>query len=193
MKTEVMYYGKDEALPELVRAETADLGPVKFVFGAVRTGEAGNVIPAHAELRASVRTSSVELWAQLPDIVCRLARQVVEGTGADGDVDYIPGIPPVRNDEHVTEVVAAGLAEALAGHEVVEAPQSWGADDFAWDTQLVPGTYVRLGTHDPDDQGPRLDLHAGHFDVDERSIAVGVRMMVAAAHQLLTWSDDGPR
>jgi hypothetical protein len=37
---------------------------------------------------------------------------------------------------------------------------------------------VRLGVHDPDSGGPRLDLHAGHFDVDERSIAVGIRLAI---------------
>ena len=45
----------------------------------------------------------------------------------------------------------------------------------------VPGTYVRLGVRDP--VGPTLDLHAGHFDVDERSIALGVRLLVAAVHE----------
>jgi amidohydrolase len=172
-------------LPALVQAELADVGPVKFVFGAVRSGDAGNVIPAHAELRASVRTPSLDVWSLLPDLVERLARQVVAGTGAEVQLDYVHGIPPVRNDERVTDLVADAIAEELAGHEVVEAPQSWGGDDFAWYTQLVPGTYVRLGTHDPDDPGPRLDLHAGHFDVDERAIGVGVRFLVAATQRLL--------
>jgi amidohydrolase len=47
----------------------------------------------------------------------------------------------------------------------------------------VPGTYVRLGVHDAERGGPRLDLHAGRFDVDERSIAVGVRMIVATVRE----------
>ena len=59
--------------------------------------------------------------------------------------------------------------------------QSWGGDDFAWFTREVPGTYVRLGVRDP--AGPTLDLHAGHFDVDERSIALGVRLLVGTVHE----------
>ncbi len=180
-------------LPPLVQAELADVGPLKFVFGAVHAGDAGNVIPAHAELRASVRTPSLEVWSLLPEAVERLARQVVDGTGAEVALDYVHGIPPVRNDEQVTDLVAEAVALELAGHPVVEAPQSWGGDDFAWYTRLVPGTYVRLGTHDPDDPGPRLDLHAGHFDVDERAIAVGVRLLVAATHRLLARPPQGDR
>ncbi|MDH3705811.1 MAG: hypothetical protein OES57_07065, partial [Acidimicrobiia bacterium] len=68
---------------------------------------------------------------------------------------------------------------------VTDAVQSWGGDDFAWYLRQVPGCYVRLGTHDPADVGPRLDLHAGHFDVDERAIAVGVRVLVATVDRHL--------
>ena len=57
--------------------------------------------------------------------------------------------------------------------------QSAGGDDFAWYAERVPSTYVRLGVHDPASTGPRRDLHASTFDVDERAIAVGVRVLVA--------------
>ena len=50
-----------------------------------------------------------------------------------------------------------------------------------WFTREIPGTYVRLGVRDP--VGPTLDLHAGHFDVDERAIALGVRLLVGAVHE----------
>jgi amidohydrolase len=37
---------------------------------------------------------------------------------------------------------------------------------------------VRLGVHDPASREPRLDLHSGRFDVDDRAIAIGVRVLV---------------
>lgn len=172
-------------LPPLVAAAVADVAAVKVVFGSVHSGDAGNVIPSHAELRASVRTPSVEGWTLLPGIVERSIHEVLADTGADVEIEYVHGIPPVRNDPAVTDAVAAAIAGELAGHQVVEAPQSWGGDDFAWYTQLVPGTYVRLGTHDPSGDGPRLDIHSGRFDVDERAIPIGVRLLVASAHRLL--------
>ena len=45
----------------------------------------------------------------------------------------------------------------------------------------MPGTYVRLGVRSPD--GPTLDLHAGHFDVDERAISIGVRLLAATVER----------
>jgi len=39
--------------------------------------------------------------------------------------------------------------------------------------------------HDPATGDPVLDLHAGHFDVDERAIGVGVRVLAGAALRVL--------
>ena len=73
------------------------------------------------------------------------------------------------------------VAVILPDECVDEVEQSWGGDDFAWFTREVPGTYVRLGVRDPD--GPTLDLHAGHFDIDERAIAIGVQLLAATVEQ----------
>ena len=75
----------------------------------------------------------------------------------------------------------AAAAAALGASCVEEVQQSWGGDDFAWFTREVPGAYVRLGVRDP--HGPTLDLHAGHFDVDERSIAIGVQLLTATVER----------
>ena len=49
----------------------------------------------------------------------------------------------------------------------------------------MPGSYARLGVHDPAHPGPRLDLHAGTFDVDERAIGHGVRVLALTAVAML--------
>ena len=49
-----------------------------------------------------------------------------------------------------------------------------------------PSTYARLGVHDPASTEPRRDLHASTFDVDERAIAIGVRVLVHATLAALT-------
>jgi metal-dependent amidase/aminoacylase/carboxypeptidase family protein len=59
--------------------------------------------------------------------------------------------------------------------------QSLGGDSYAWYLQRIPGTYARLGVHDPDRHGPRLDLHSADFDLDERAIGVGARLLALTA------------
>lgn len=160
--------------------------PVRLVFGAVHAGEAANVIPAHAELRASIRTPLVSLWDELPAVVEEQLLRLVADSGATCALRYTRGVPPVHNDATAIDEVRRGVVATLGDAAITEASQSWGGDDFAWYTQRVPSAYVRLGTHDPAEGGPRLDLHAGHFDVDERAIAVGVRVLVAAVEQHLS-------
>ncbi len=173
-------------LPGRVAARVAQLdtdhvSPVKVVFGSVNAGDAANVIPTQCVLKASIRTPSLPVWNELPTVVEHEIRALVEGSGAALDLDYTHGVPPVVNDAHVTGVVGAAAALAFGPDATRDVEQSWGGDDFAWFTREVAGTYVRLGVHDP--LGPTLDLHAGHFDVDERSISIGVRLLSATVER----------
>jgi amidohydrolase len=181
-------------LPGRVAAAVAYLDPdhatlVKVVFGALHAGDAANVIPTHGVLKASIRTPSLAVWDALPDVFDRELRTIVAGSGAQVELDYTHGVPPVVNDRTVTEIVGEAATAEFGATCVAEVQQSWGGDDFAWFTREVPGTYVRLGVRDPD--GPTLDLHAGHFDVDERSIAIGVQLLTATVERFFAGQPDG--
>lgn len=170
-------------LPGRVGEIIGDPTRVKFVFGAIHAGDAANVIPAHCELRASVRTPEIEVWESLPAAVEKALTEALAGSGANWELDYTQGVPPVLNDHDLTELIRRAATAELGTDAITPAIQSWGGDDFAWYTRQLSATYVRLGVHDPDSTAPKLDLHAGHFDVDERAIAIGVRLVVAAVHQ----------
>ena len=170
-------------LPARVAARLDEPHLLKLVFGAVHAGDAANVIPTHCELKASIRTPSLSTWETLPKIVQRELADLLADTGANYELDYTHGVPPVVNDHAVTEVVRRAATTEFGTDAVVSVEQSWGGDDFAWYTRDVPGTYVRLGVHDRDASNAQLDLHAGHFDVDERAIAVGVRLLVTTVRE----------
>ena len=93
--------------------------------------------------------------------------------GIARQLDQSGGNHLAAEPEPVLEPTTLGLLAAVE--------QSWGGDDFAWFTREIPGTYARLGVRDPD--GPTLDLHAGLFDVDERAIGIGVRLLVETVRQ----------
>ena len=163
-------------------AELLGSSDVRVVFGAIRAGDAANAIPTDCEIRASIRTPSNDVWDKLPDAFERALEDVLTDTGAEHRLDYTHGVPPVANDPQLTDVVGRAAVDEFGEQAVAAVAQSWGGDDFAWYTREVPGSYVRLGVHDPADP-VRLDLHAGLFDVDERSIPIGVRLLVATVHE----------
>lgn len=158
---------------------------VSVVFGAVHAGAAANVIPSSAVLRGSFRTPHRTAWASAEKAVRTAIAGILEaediGSAPDWSLEYVPGLPPVVNDAGTTEL-ARGVVSRLLGPEAVAGtPQSMGGDSFAWYTEQVPGTYLRLGTHDPESAGPRLDLHSATFDVDERAIALGATVLAGCA------------
>jgi len=168
-------------LPMRVRDALLSPDDAKVVFGSVQAGDAANVIPSHCLLRASVRTPSHDVWDSLPDLIDGALRDLLLDTGAELTLDYTHGVPPVVNDPALIATVEAAAKGELGEEAITPAIQSWGGDDFAWFGRHCEAAYVRLGVHDPASNGPRLDLHAGHFDVDERAIAVGVRVLTSVA------------
>jgi metal-dependent amidase/aminoacylase/carboxypeptidase family protein len=90
----------------------------------------------------------------------------------------VRGLPPVINDPRAVALMRAAALGTVSNDRVVLTPQSMGGEDFGWFAEVVPIALARLGTHGG---GPPLDLHRGTFDVDERAIGVGVRMMARTA------------
>jgi metal-dependent amidase/aminoacylase/carboxypeptidase family protein len=84
----------------------------------------------------------------------------------------------VRAPRSRTPAGAAGAA--LGPDRVVEADISMGGEDFAFYLEQVPGSMIRLGVGIPGSE-TKLDIHQSTFDIDERAIGYGVRIMVHTA------------
>lgn len=172
-------------LPDRVRGHLGADVPLKLVFGSVRAGDAPNVIPSRATLKAVVRTTSEAVWSALPGVLDDALADIVADDRVTATVAHTRGVPPVVNDPVAVAVAERTVVRTWGAEAVEPAPQSWGGDDFAWYTQRVPGAYLRLGTHDPSSAEPMLDLHAGLFDVDERAIDIGVELLVGIVEEEL--------
>ncbi|MGH3729829.1 MAG: amidohydrolase [Micromonosporaceae bacterium] len=172
-------------VPALLSRRIDPRAAVSIVFGAVHAGQAANAIPQEGYARATVRVLDRTAWQEVPDLLRQLVSDAVAGTGAHADVEYTRGVPPVVNDRMATATIAGAAAAALGGDRVVESPVSMGGEDFAWYLEEIPGAMARLGVGRP---GEELDLHQGSFDIDERAIGYGVRVMV---HTALAALDNG--
>jgi amidohydrolase len=151
----------------------------RMVFGAVHAGAAANVIPARAELAGSLRTPDVAAWKEAPAALTEALEVILGDSGATWEVTHVRGVPPVVNDEWAARTAARCVRNLLGEEALVETEHSWGGDSFGWMTGEAPGAFLRLGTHNPE-RGDMLDLHHSRFDVDERVILIGVRLLVRA-------------
>jgi amidohydrolase len=151
---------------------------LSLVFGAVHAGVAANAIPQQGSAAGTVRVLDREAWQIAPELITRLVHEVVAPTGATAEVEYTRGVPPVVNEERSVGMLRTAATTAIGPHSVADTPQSMGGEDFSWYLEHVPGAMARLGVGRP---GESLDLHQGTFDVDERAIAHGVRLLAHAA------------
>ncbi|MFG1869005.1 amidohydrolase [Micromonospora arborensis] len=154
--------------------------PVSLVWGAVHAGEAFNTIPVEGTVRGTVRSLSREGWHEAGAIIAKVVSDLVAGSGADVEVRYAEGFPPVINDPGATALIATAAARALGVGQVVEAPVSMGSEDFSFYLERVPGAMIRLGVTGPGVTDP-YDTHQSGFDVDERAIECGVRVLAHTA------------
>jgi metal-dependent amidase/aminoacylase/carboxypeptidase family protein len=125
-----------------------------------------------------VRVLDREAWTGAEELLRSLVQRVAATTGAEVDVDYVRGVPPVVNDPRSVALLRNAAIETVGNENLLLSPQSMGGEDFGWFADVMPIALARLGTHGG---GPPLDLHRGTFDVDERAIAVGVRLLARAA------------
>lgn len=169
-------------LPLLVQHRADPRDPVALVFGTITGGTAENVIPTSIDVAGTVRMFDAELWRGMPPLIEKLVAEITAPLGATASVDYQRGAPPVVNDARVVDIVQRAAGRVLGPDGLLPTEQSLGAEDFAWFLEEIPGALIRLGAATP---GRTVDLHAADFDIDERSIAIGMLVGAAALLELL--------
>lgn len=161
-------------LPGLLSRRIDPRTSTVMVWGAVSAGKAPNAIPQTGMLTGTVRTGDHATWSLLEPMVHEIVDGLLAPTGVRYQLNYRRGVPPVVNDEHSTRIFEDAI-RALGPDALADTIQSGGGEDFSWYLEEVPGAMARLGVWSG--HGEQLDLHQPTFDIDERALAVGVRVL----------------
>jgi amidohydrolase len=117
-------------------------------------------------------------WEVVPPLLAAAVREVAAPYGVEVEILHDRGVPPVVNDAGAVAQLAAAAAR-ISADAACDTEQSLGGEDFGWFLEKVPGALARLGVGGPSVEP--VDLHQPTFDVDERCIAVGVRLLTGVA------------
>lgn len=161
-------------LPGLLSRRIDPRTSTVMVWGAVSAGKAPNAIPQTGMLTGTIRTGDHATWSLLEPMVREIVDGLLAPTGVRYQLNYKRGVPPVVNDEQSTRMFEDAI-RALGPDALADTPQSGGGEDFSWYLEEVPGAMARLGVWSG--HGEQLDLHQPTFDIDERALAVGVRVL----------------
>ncbi len=171
-------------LPGMLSRRVDPRSGTVLVWGAVQAGRAANTVPQDGVLRGTLRTAEREVWAELEPLVHELVTALLAPTGAGFELSHTRGVPPVVNDAASTELLDRAVSAGIGDGAPAGTEQSSGGEDFGWYLEQVPGALGRRGVWPG--HGPQRDLHRPTFDLDERALPLGVRVMVHTALAALT-------
>lgn len=164
-------------LQSIVSREIAPKDPAVFTVGKFHSGSTFNVIPSEAEMEGTVRSFDKEVRASMPERMERILKGLAQAMRVEYEIRYRWGYPPTVNDPEMNDVVRE-VGTALLGKQNVVDPHDvvmW-AEDMAYMLEERPGAYFIVGA-----RGEHAGLHpqhSAHYDIDERALDVGYRMMV---------------
>lgn len=154
--------------------------PAVLTVARVQAGSIPNAIPERAEITGTLRTIELETREALLERVADVAQGVATMTGTKITPEFRYAIPSVVNDGRLAQAFETASADVLGTDAIVQIAQpSMGGEDFAFYLQHVPGAMLRLGCT-PAGATP-VFLHSPRFDIDERSLAIGSRILLRAA------------
>lgn len=163
-------------IPRIVDAHKTVVISVGHIIG----GHSPNVIPSTATLYGTLRTLSRETRAAALDALEDINEAIHRESGVEVNIQRTQSSPAVENNRQITEMLATVATRTLGAGAIdwIDYP-SMGSEDFSYYLDHVPGAMFRLGV--AGDQVGCAPLHTPQFDIDERALAVGIRMMTAAA------------
>lgn len=180
--TEDLTFALGKVITELPAILSRRLDPragVSVVWGAVRAGQAHNVIPHTGVVAGTVRMLDAVAWADAEHLIRQLITTIIAPYGVAAEVTYQRGVPPVVNHPVSTAMLGTAVDAVLGRHGHVSTAQSLGGEDFGWYLDSLPGAMARLGTRTPG--GPTYDLHQGNLRVDEAATGIAARVLAEAA------------
>jgi amidohydrolase len=170
-------------LYQFVPRATDSQDAVVVSFGQIHGGQNANVIPEEVVLEGTVRTLDRAVREKTIAHIRTLADGIEQVTGTKLDVQLEQGTPSVYNDEQLTTTLSDVAAQLLGADNVTFMPRpSMGSEDFAVYLEHVPGVMFRLGA--AGDNGTWSGLHTPTFDVDERCLAVGAKILARTLVEL---------
>lgn len=154
--------------------------PVVVTIGKIDGGYNANVIPESLSLAGTMRTLSPTVRRRAQDRIRELAEGFSKASGCRIEVDFSAGLAAVVNNTEANAVLRAAAADALSAENVEEIERpSMGGEDFAAYGERVPAAMLRLGVRSETVGGE--PLHSPLFDIDERALAIGARVLARAA------------
>lgn len=157
--------------------------PVAFSVGVFRAGASPNVIPANCQIRGTIRTTRPGSSERVNERIREILAETESATGATLRFARTFLLPSVINHPETTRICRRAGERVLGCGQVeeLEGP-SMGGEDFSHYQTEAPVCMMRLGVGTPGES--EKVLHSPHFDLDERALPLGSKILALSTLQL---------
>lgn len=167
------------AIYSLIPRSVDSQNPVVVTIGRIQGGYNANVIPEQVEMEGTLRTLDPIVREATREKLRRLTRGLSEASDVTLEIFFSQGLGAVLNDTGANGLLRRAAQRTLGPRNVEEVPRpSMGGEDFAAYLERVPGAMFRLGVNSGD--SPAAPLHSPLFDIDERALGYGMRIIARA-------------
>lgn len=171
------------ALYEFLPRRVDSRHPAVFTIGKIQGGSAPNVIPESVELLGTLRTTDPASRDTMKIEIDRICSGAELSTGAQIRRRFFNSLGSVVNDPRVTGFLEESTMAVLGKDHLETIPlPSMGGEDFSVYLKHAPGAMLRLGCRKPG--ADTHFLHSPLFDLDERVLGLGSRILLRTALRL---------
>jgi amidohydrolase len=168
------------SLQQVVSRHANPFSPTVLSFGKVIANGAVNVIPSEVRIEGTLRTMDEKWRKKAIEKITHISQSVAGSMGTTCDLNIAGGYPVLKNDPEVTSRSMNFASEFLGKDQIATLDPRMTAEDFAFYANIIPATFYRLGTADPEKE-ISSDLHTPNFDIDENSLKTGMGLMAYMA------------
>ncbi|RPF52030.1 M20 metallopeptidase family protein [Aquisalibacillus elongatus] len=162
-------------LQQIISRRIDPLEPAVLTIGVIESGEAFNVIPDTATLKGTVRYLNKDVQEQIIDEMHKVLKGITDSYGAEYELDYFKGYPPVINHDRETDFYLEGGTEIPGIDTVTDVPPVMGGEDFAYYLEERPGTYFFTGANI---EGHDYPHHHPKFNINEKALPIAAKALL---------------
>ncbi len=150
--------------------------PLVITIGSMHGGNRFNIIADEVRLEGTMRTLNEDVRSKAIAMMKQTLAGVTSAYGASFEIDMGDNNPVTYNEPALVEATLPVMRRVLGEANLIATRPQMGAEDFSLYQQVIPGFFYFLGVGNKS-KGITAMIHTPEFDVDEKSLMIGVNLM----------------
>jgi amidohydrolase len=167
-----------DALQSIVAREISPLDSAVVTVASIHGGSSFNIIPSQVRLTGTARSFTQAVGDALPKKIERVIAGTAQAAGVSARLHYRRVNRATVNDPAMAELVIETASRLLGPENVDSESRTLGGEDMSVFLDRVPGCFFFVGSAPAEGHRPH---HSPRFDIDERAMAVGLRLFEEVA------------